>query len=108
MTKKGQGRRAFWLARSALTTMGDPGGFLPGGDASAASGLALFVVVLLSLGEQVGNLLLQLGADGVLSQDQHAQTGGVVLHHFEEDLKVQGREIVMKHRQATVGVDKKT
>lgn len=43
-------------------------------------------VVLLAFRQQVTDLLLQLWADGVLGQNQNAQTGGVVLHHVQENL----------------------
>lgn len=43
-------------------------------------------VVLLAFRQQVTDLLLQLRANGVLSQNQNAQTGGVVLNHVQEHL----------------------
>lgn len=43
-------------------------------------------VVLLTFGQQVTDLLLQLQTDGVLGQNQNAQTGRVVLHHVQENL----------------------
>lgn len=43
-------------------------------------------VVLLAFRQQVTDLLLQLRANGVLSQNQNTQTGGVVLYHVQEHL----------------------
>lgn len=43
-------------------------------------------VVLLAFRQQVTDLLLQLWTDGVLGQNQNAQTGRVVLDHVQENL----------------------
>lgn len=54
-----------------------------GWDRSQGRGIS---VVLLAFRQQVTDLLLQLRADGVLSQNQNTQTGGVVLNHVQEHL----------------------
>lgn len=50
-------------------------------------------VVLLAFRQQVTDLLLQLWADGVLGQNQNAQTGRVVLDHVQENLHRKHRNI---------------
>lgn len=54
-----------------------------GWDRSQGRGIS---VVLLAFRQQVTDLLLQLRANGVLSQNQNTQTGGVVLNHVQEHL----------------------
>lgn len=74
-----------WLAALALTAVGDPGNFLAA-QGGVGSRLGLLVLLLLSLRQKVRDLLLQLGADVVLGQNQNTQRGRVVLHHVQKDL----------------------
>lgn len=50
-------------------------------------------VVLLAFRQQVADLPLQLRTDGVLGQNQNAQTGRVVLHHVQENLHREDQNI---------------
>lgn len=101
---------------SALTAVGEPGGGLvlvsdwlvlvsdwqqsTTGGGAWLEGRGLSVVVILSFGQQVTDLLLQLRTDVVLRQNQNPQAGRVVLHHVQEHLDTEtdaSQNITVEH-----------